>query len=522
MRLSARYKNFWARGKDYQHFWLSSGDVEVTGVTLTATASIIAGQQQADASAAGATLTDTVSLTTVGTATGGTGASQTGDTLSLTSSLSAEGVATGGTGHSETGQTFTITASLTSGETSVEQAGYLFDVPVTLNEGHFGEDASAPLNTRLNARYRHFWGRKRSERHFWAQYEGAGIGSTLTDGQLVVSSLAVIDPGQATADANLEGVTLTIAVELDPAHTTITEPGQLTVVSTVIAEGVASADANLGGETFPIAVELIQGRARDEPVATITTSISEAGTVFVPPDALAIPEPLTPVVVSLSPGVTITDALATGADQEVIVELIAGTASTHVDGEGATLTVDVSLDQAGSSGDAFVEGVVIDQRVLIFEGVATGESTLTDTLTITTSLISGVATGEDNSEEPSTSARAGGPVGYQKAKEQVSIDAQAFGAFFQLGTGIVAGKPTVNTLAELPQPSPNTSPSHMQPVDVVHVYENELPPSITKLLEVHVEPPAVQPEPVSVSPEPARVQTNWTEYDNALFDMELL
>lgn len=517
MRLSARYKHFWARGKYYQRFWLNSGDAQANGTTLTVTASIIAGQQQADSSIAGQTLTDTLSLI-AGTPGGGAGVS--GVTQTITSSITASGTATGGTGHNETGGLFTITASLDDGDATVDATpdGYQFDIPVTLIAGNFGQiDVEAPLNTRLNARYRHFWGRRRTERHFWAQWEGLGIGPTLADGDLIIATAAIIEAGDVHADANIDGVTLTVDLELDQGPTAIVTPGQMTIVSAVVAEGSATADANIAGQTLTINPVLVQGWARFDTI-TIELSIL-SGTVFVPPDALAIPEVTNPIVVSLSPGVTITDGSATGADQEVVLELIAGQGSSHIDVAGDTLTVDVTLADATSSADAFIDGVRIDQRVLLFEGVATGSEIEGEALVVTTSIISGVATGEDNSEteQPSQSARVAGPVSYRKAP--ASHDAQAFGANFTVGYGIVAGKPTVGVLAEAPQPIVTPSPSHMAASDVVvHV----LPESITKLLEVVPEPVAVHTEPVAVSPEPAPVvkpKRDWIAYDNELLEL---
>jgi hypothetical protein len=493
-RLTARYKHFWATGKYYQRFWQNSGDAQAQGTTFTVTSSLVAGLQQADVNVAGITLTTTLSLLD------------------------------GFTTITEPGQSQTVTSTIDAGIAYVDMFndGVTLDVALFFNPGEFGRvDVVAPLNTRLNARYRHFQPRRVAYKHLWQTWEGAGIGPALADGDLIVSSLALLESGVVTADANIDGVTFTIDLELDQGPTSIVTPGQMTVVSAVVNSGVATADANVYGQVLPVTVELIQGFARFDTI-TIPVTIT-GGTVFVPPDALAIPEPLDAIDVTLFAGVAGNDSVAPGADQEIVVELIAGEASARVDNEGDTLTVDVSLDQAQSSSDAFISGDAFEVRVRLEPGVPTTEALSGDTLTVSTSIIEGVATGEDNSEPPSQSARAGGPVGYQKAKEQVSIDAQAFGAFFQLGTGIVSGKPHVDPVVIAPQPTPNVSPTHMQPVDVaVYADTPRLPESLTKLLEVSREPVSVLPELPAVQAEPVEVRTNWVEYDNALFELEIL
>jgi hypothetical protein len=311
-------------------------------------------------------------------------------------------------------------------------------------------------------------------------------------------------------------VTLTADVILDQGPIAIITPGQMTIVSSVIDEGVASAEVAQPGDTITVDA-LIPDQTAPGDTVTVTTSISQSGTVFVPPDALAIPRPLNDVVVSLFPGVTISDAATIGSDQEIVVDLIAGEAS--VIEPGAVLPVEVSLIDGTTLADPLF-GATLDVIVTVIEGSPAGADIVGDTLTVTSSIIAGVATGEDTTEETSQSARAGGPVGYQKAKEQVSIDAQAWGANFTVGYGIVSGKPHVTPAIEAPQPAPITSPSHMMPIDAqVYLYPDvPLPESITKLLET----PA--PEPVAVvatpEPEPVKVKkTDWIKYDNELLEL---
>lgn len=150
-RLTARYKHFWATGKFYQRFWANSGDANVGNALLTVTSTVVAGAGSGAANASGF----------VGV---------------VQSSLIDGAIAIS---YTNPANTFTVGASLLEGVDSVTEPGVLFNVAVTLTPGNFGQiDVVAPLNTRLNARYRHFWNRRQRIRHFWAQWEGAGIGRT--------------------------------------------------------------------------------------------------------------------------------------------------------------------------------------------------------------------------------------------------------------------------------------------------------------------------------------------------------
>jgi hypothetical protein len=460
MRLSAAYRHFWATGKTYQHFWASATQ-EIGNAQFVVNGSLIPGAVSASASVSGVTLI-------------------------VNSSLIAGAVTV-----TEPGQTFVVQSSLIAGATSVTEPGYLFNVPLTLFPGDNHLDVIAPLNTRLNARYRHFWNRRRTIRHFWAQWEGAGITGSLADGDLVVASLADFMAGDVHADANLQGATFTVTASLMQGDDQVIEPGEPDLtITTALVQGAATAEAFIGGQTLTVSTLLPDVRA---PFSTITiTSSLIAGEVYVPPDALAIPEPLTDnaVNVILFPGVSLSDAAVVGVDQQVVVELIAGEASGNADAEGATLPVDVSLIDGHPSSDAVAPGNDVE---------------------VVVSIVAGVAAGEDGTVTPSV--RAGGPFTFYRKPPTVSQDAQAFGANFTVGYGIVARKVYVDPIAEFPQPSPPDPTSHLQPVDV-----RVLPESITKLLELP-QTPAVQPEPVAVAPEPVRVQTDWTQYDNELLEL---
>lgn len=486
-RLSARYRHFW-RGRTYQHFWangVSSVSGSANGATLTVTSSLIAANASSGANVAGQLLTINTLLPD---------ARVQGATLSTTLSL-IEGSAVAH--YTNPPATFIEQVTLFDGAVNADANvdGVSLTITSSVSTGSTTQDGVAPLNTRLNARYRHFWGRKRSYRHFWAQYEGAGITGTLADGQLVVASLAVIEAGLASADANLEGQTLSIGITFDAGHDIVTEPGADLTVATSLVAGNVSAEANIAGQTLTVGAVLPDARA---PFATMTISLSLIdGIVFVPPDALAIAQPLNAVAVTLFAGGPLSSANVVGSDQTVNVELIAGAATADMFNEGATLPVDVSLADGQSSIDAFADGATLEVGVTIEEGVADGE---------------------DSTVGPPMFARVAGPVSYRRRPEVVSLPAQAFGANFTVGIGIVSGKPKVDTIGEYPQPAPSTSPTHMMPVDV-----QALPESITKLLEV----PEVHDAP---APSSAQLETfktsetsvttiDWIAYDNELLEL---
>lgn len=525
-RLSAGYRHFWANGKIYQRFWANTSDPggNASGATLTVNGSVLSGVVSSGASVAGVTFTVGASLIngavavsyanpsellTVLASIAGGAAGASGATITATGSVLAGAVSAGaglagvtstvGTSlidgaisvsYAKQAELFTVAASLVGGAASVnvDISGALFNVPLTLFEGTGGRiDVTAPLNTRLNARYRHFWGRKRSERHFWAQWEGSGIGPSLANGDLVVASLAGFIVGDVHADANLAGVTLTVAATLLPGDDQVIEPGEpaLTVMLGLIG-GTATADANLAGTTYTINASLVQGFARFDTITVTTALVS--GVVFVPPDALAIPAPLNAINVTLFAGAPVSGAAVIGADVAVNVQLIAG--EVTVTSEGAVLPVGVSLIDGQSSGDG-----VINDQALVIVGV---------------SIEPGIAEGEINETAPK-SGRVAGPVSYRKVTP--GQEAQAFGATVGAGAGIVGGKATgEKNLTEwvLPEAVP-LAPEPASPVA----------PSLTVLPEEARQEAEARGNVASASTsiEGGRVTIDWTDYDNMILEL---
>jgi len=540
-RIGARYTHFWAKGKIYRHFWMATEattqDGNADGATLTVVSSLADGTAGVDASASGDSLVTTSSITG-GTATANfEGASETfSENITLIpGAVSASSLVDGvlftitGTlvgGHADVtspGALLTITSSLTAGTGSVDgnADGADLEITVTLSEGTYNRiDAEAPIKSRrLNARYRHFWLRGTAERHFWAQFR-SNVEPGYQYNPILQVALSLNVPDSPTSGANIDGQTLTVGVELEPGVHSILEPGSLEVVTTVIGGGDPTADAEIDGQTLTINTALIQGWARFDTITVPVTIIP--GEVFVPPDAYAFGAVPPPVVITLDPGTVSAGSTLDGETLTVNVELEGGVADVTLD--GAQVQVDVELIAGQASGDANVDGATFDVQVYLSEeGVAdAGTSTEGDNLTVTTSIIEGVATGEQV-EPPSQSARAGGPVGYQRKKPEVSIDAQAHGTVFTMGVGIVEGKPFVEPAIAAPQPIVGDAPK------LVHVL-GELPEEITKLLQVQPEPVAVHTElaPVSsaVSAEAAVVvvqepvkKIDWIKYDNDLLEL---
>jgi hypothetical protein len=112
-----------------------------SGVTLTATASLIAGAASAASSAAGQTLTATASLL-AGSASGNEAGSASGVTLTAASSLIA-GSASGTANGSASGATLTATASLTAGSASGNTAGTANGVTLTASSSLIAGASSA-------------------------------------------------------------------------------------------------------------------------------------------------------------------------------------------------------------------------------------------------------------------------------------------------------------------------------------------------------------------------------------------
>lgn len=126
-------------------------------------------------------------------------------------------------GANAAGATISASASIIPGQASagVSLDGQTTTATTELIVPPISVDARGPLNTRLNARYRHFWGRGQVWRHSWAQWEGAGISGILADGDLVIASLALIGAGEVAADANVEGDLVVAAASMEPGVASI-------------------------------------------------------------------------------------------------------------------------------------------------------------------------------------------------------------------------------------------------------------------------------------------------------------
>lgn len=339
------------------------------------------------------------------------------------------------------GSTVTATASLLSGVArgGASVSGKTLTVGVEFFDGHAGISVTAPLNLRLNARYRHFWSRRQTWRHFWAQYEGSGITGSLVNGQLVVASSTLIVNGTVIADANLDGVAMTIGVSLLDGVNTITHGGQTLQADASLLDGVVYGDANAEGAGLLVAVSLLSG----------------ATAVFTPGQTL-------PVAVSLVEGVAYGESNAVGAVLPVDVSLLsgAGTGSANVVGEllpvdvslidgiiyvppdalaiGKPLpVVQVSLLPGNTVGDVAVGDETMLVNALLIEG-AVSVTTPGQVLVSTVSIVAGVATGETSVR---IDRKFSGSVRTEKARPE---DATAHGATISIGAGLLAGRVTVS------------------------------------------------------------------------------
>lgn len=136
------------------------------------------------------------------------------------------------------------------------------------------------------------------------------------------------------------------------------------------------------------------------------------------------------------------------------------------------------------------------------------------TITVTASIIEGVAQGFG---PPSQSARAGGPVGYHKRKQEEKLDAQAWGAVFTIGTRVETGIATGEIVVPMPEPlAPRLVPD-FEPIPVTII--GDVPDPVPVLRETA----EFKPEPVSIvqnPPEPVAVlKKDWTLYDANLLEL---
>lgn len=212
------------RDGDYLNVRLeASGDVNVSGETLSVTVSLIDGTVTGTASVTGETLTASPTLTD-GSVTGT--AVVDGETLSVTVSLIDGSVTTDGNA-SVSGETLEVTPVLVDGAVAA-------DANVT------GETLSVTLSL----------------------VDGAVTGTADVSGETLTATPSLVD-GSATGDANVAGETLEVTVTLiDGGVTTdgtTVVSGETLLVAVELIDGSVTTDANLGGEILEVAPVLIPG-----------------------------------------------------------------------------------------------------------------------------------------------------------------------------------------------------------------------------------------------------------------------
>lgn len=346
------------------------------------------------------------------------------------------------------GAVLTVDASLlpgaASGEANAAGAGLLVDV--VFFDGHAGIDATAPLNLRLNARYRHFWSRRQTWRHFWAQYEGAGISDHFENGQLVVSSLAVVVNGTVTADANLDGVSMTVGVSLLDGVNTITHGGQTLQADVSLLDGAVYGEANAEGAGLLVAVSLLSGvTAVFTPGQTLPVTVSlVAGAAEGESNAVGT---VLPVAVSLLSGASTGTANAAGELLQVDASLIDGIVFVPPDvlTIGKLLPVQVSLLSGNAIGGVEVEGATMVVAASLLNG-AVSVTVPGKVLVVSASLAKiGVAA----VTEVRIGSKFAGSVRTERRREE-RVDAKAHGAMVGMSFGMLTGRVTiVNPTMEL-------------------------------------------------------------------------
>jgi hypothetical protein len=457
-RLRATYKNFWTRYKTYQHFWVSDFAVaEADGATISVATSIINGSLLTDASIAGQTISRNVTLI-AGTATGNANAS---------------------------GTNLLDEWHLFAGSVTITTPGQIITIGLDLLEPPVRVDGEAPLNTRLNADYRHVdQNRRQIWRRFWAQYEGAGV--TVTLPVVLIAASLISDDDGVSGDANAQGETLEVIASLIDGIATcsVDVSGDDVYCSAEIIPGEATGDANAAGSTVSVLVYLAAGTSIPGEILTSTAALL-AGDVS-------------------------SEARPSGDVLPVAASIINGVPS--VTSYGVSLQVDVSLIDGETyvPPSAFVIGEILYWSASLEPGIATGNGRL---LLVTCSLLEGEATGTSPEPEVPTSIRTGGPVFASRRREAEPINAQAWGAVWHkypiLITGVATG--TDGT----PIPSPSIAPDP-EPAPVVVVSERT-DPVVSKPIPV-----LVKPHPVSANPAPINAHVtgmilehkDWTRDDN--------
>lgn len=456
-RLDASYRHFFADGFTYKHVWQNYkiSVTNVSGDTITSNASLIAGALETDNFLAGETFARNVSLT-AGTYTADGNASGIG---LLDAWFIFPGQAEGSIG------------------------GQTLDFTITLFEGITSSDGSAPLNTRLNATYRHFWGRGQTWRHIWQQWEGVLI--TPVGGLVVLIALALVEVGEVSADANVEGQELTATCSLiagDAAVHNVVFGEEFTVDASLIAGAVAG-DANVNGVVLTVSAQILSGIFIPGQIITAHASLID-GVVTI--TSIAAGE-LLPVDVILEPGEATGGAHSDGADLEVECLLLPG--------------------QPFAGGDVLASGDTITVLVRLIEGEASAPSSsvlvIGQELTVNVTVVPGTVTITPD-QIPST--RHGGPIGYHRKEKPHVLNAQVFGTMIVVRAQAHGGTATGEHAWVPVEP---LQPARIEPT----------PPSersreiVAELLRTGIASANVQVEGATFE------HKDWTKYDNELLEL---
>lgn len=324
------------------------------GATITVTVSLsTVGGATVSGTATGSTITDTVSLSSVGTATGGSLANANGTTLTETVSLSSVGAATGGA-LVPAGGTLQVDVSIIEGTA---------DTNVTAN------GATITVTSSIIA--------------------GAATGGALASGSTLTVTDSLIE-GAATGGALVSGATLTVTDSIIGSSPQAFVPAIITVPVSLIGQTPqATGGALVDGDTVTVDVSLFS--STDPPAGEF--DFAEGATLQINVS-----------LISGSAGAT--DALVPGALFPIIVTLIPGTAvgDGTVIAQGATLTVDVVFIRGQAFGNSSDNNGV---RPRVSGGVSTTQgidaTARGSTVTIRTRLRPGRAYGHAQVDWPNQS-----------------------------------------------------------------------------------------------------------------------
>jgi hypothetical protein len=256
---------------------------------------------------------------------------------------------------------------------------------------------------RLDARWKHFYLKRRVYRHFWtstAVYNASGA---------VVTANASLIPGALSIGASIGGVLFNVPVTLLPGNTGISV--------------TAPANTRLNAR-----YRHFWARNRTErhywaqwEGARISSSLADGDLVVA---SLAL----------IQEGQVSADAILSGVSLDVILaSLVAGEATGDAQAEGALLQVNASVINGELQSDNNLDGQVLPVGV---------------------SIISGVAVGDNQSNPAGIGGVRGMPAAFQIPKG--SEDARAYGDVVAVGAQLIAGVASVHydIVPEISKPLP--------------------------------------------------------------------